>query len=178
MLASPTPRLAGFTLIELMVVIVIFSLALAVGMPLMNEWIQNAQIRTAAENIRSGLQDARTEAIRRNTSIRFRLASSGAGWTITAVSDDSTVRTMPSNEGTRNVTVATIPEGEKEVVFNGFGQPMTTLYGAALTPITRINVDSSTLSADDSRDLALVVDGGGIKMCDPNVDSEDPRACP
>lgn len=174
MLASPIKR-GGFTLIELMVTIAILGLTLAMAAPSITTWIQNAQIRTAAENILSGLQLARTEAIRRNANIRFTLAATGAGWTVKAESDDVVVQSMPSNEGTRNVTVTTT--GTNDVVFNGFGRTATTIVA---DPLTRIDLDSSSLDASDSHELAVVIqDGSEIKMCDPKVtDPKDPRSCP
>jgi type IV fimbrial biogenesis protein FimT len=39
----------------------------------MGEWLQNSQIRTAAEVMAQGLQAARADAVRRNTSVRFSL---------------------------------------------------------------------------------------------------------
>ncbi len=174
MLASPVKR-GGFTLIEVMVTIAILGLTLAMAAPTVTTWIQNAQIRTAAENILSGLQLARTEAIRRNANIRFTLAASGTGWTVKAESDGVVVQSMPSNEGTRNVTVTIT--GTNDVVFNGFGRTATTIVA---NPLTRIDLDSSSLAASDSHELAVVIkDGSEIKMCDPKVtDPKDPRSCP
>lgn len=167
----------GFTLIELMIAIAILGLTLAVAAPSVSTWTQNAQIRTAAENIRSGLQLARNEAIRRNANIRFTLAASGAGWAVTAESDGAVVQSMPSNEGTSNVTVATFPAGAGAVVFNGFGRSATTIMA---NPLTRIDLDNASLDAADSHELAVVIeDGSEIKMCDPKAtDSKDPRKCP
>jgi type IV fimbrial biogenesis protein FimT len=62
----------GFTLIELMIVIVIMGITLALGIPSYTTWIANTQIRTGAESLFNGLNLARTEAIRRNESVQFR----------------------------------------------------------------------------------------------------------
>lgn len=59
-------RNRGFSLIELMVVIAILGLLLAIGIPSFATWLRNVQIRNAAESLQSGLQFARTEALRRN----------------------------------------------------------------------------------------------------------------
>lgn len=66
----------GFTLVELMVTLVVLGVMLAFGLPTFSTWTQNAQIRTSALAIQSGLNLARSEAIRRNTQIRFQLTSS------------------------------------------------------------------------------------------------------
>jgi type IV fimbrial biogenesis protein FimT len=68
-------RQHGVTLIELAVVLAIVAILLSQAAPAFSAWIQNAQIRTAAESIQNGLQLARAEAIRRNRSVMFWLTS-------------------------------------------------------------------------------------------------------
>ncbi|MGB8337674.1 MAG: GspH/FimT family pseudopilin [Burkholderiales bacterium] len=62
----------GFTLIELMIVVVIMGIVLAMGIPNFRTWIENGRIRTGAESVFNGLNLARSEAIRRNESVQFR----------------------------------------------------------------------------------------------------------
>jgi len=57
-------RQQGVTLIELMVGIAILATLLAMGIPAFTGWIQDTQVRTAAESILNGLQTARAEAVR------------------------------------------------------------------------------------------------------------------
>ncbi|MFJ2987963.1 GspH/FimT family pseudopilin [Collimonas sp. NPDC087041] len=66
----------GFSLIELLVAMAIFAFLLALAIPAFSGWLQNMQIRNAAESIQNGLQQARTEALRRNTTVRFQLTTS------------------------------------------------------------------------------------------------------
>jgi type IV fimbrial biogenesis protein FimT len=47
------------------------------GVPSFQSWIQNTQIRTAAESVMNGLQIARAEAVRRNVNVRFNLTDAG-----------------------------------------------------------------------------------------------------
>ena len=65
----------GVSLIELMVGIAVFSVALMLGIPTFGEWIANAQIRSTGESLQNGLNFARAEAVRRNTIVRFQLTS-------------------------------------------------------------------------------------------------------
>jgi len=65
----------GFSLIELCVVLAIVAILYSQAAPAFSAWVQNAQIRTATESIQSGLQLARSEAIRRNRSVIFWLTS-------------------------------------------------------------------------------------------------------
>jgi len=69
-----TPQ-RGFTIIEVMISLVVLGVLLALGAPGFIEWLQNQQIRAAAEATLNGLQVARGEAVRRNTPVRFQLVS-------------------------------------------------------------------------------------------------------
>lgn len=74
MLRYPARRmLRGFTLVELVIVIVIIGVMLSLGLSSFLETIRNAQLRARAENILSGLQLAKMEALKRNTTVRFQL---------------------------------------------------------------------------------------------------------
>jgi type IV fimbrial biogenesis protein FimT len=76
MLTRPSKRAArGLTLIEIAVVLIILGLLLVAAMPSVGVWIRNTQIRNTASSMHAGLAQARNEAIRRNTPIRFSLVS-------------------------------------------------------------------------------------------------------
>ena len=64
---------AGFSLIELLVVLAIIAVLLGLGFPALTEWMVNNQIRNQAEYVRYGLQIARSEAINRNRFVRFQM---------------------------------------------------------------------------------------------------------
>ena len=65
----------GFTLIELMISLAVLGVLISLGAPGFVEWLQNQQIRAAAEATLNGLQVARGEAVRSNTPVRFQLVS-------------------------------------------------------------------------------------------------------
>jgi type IV fimbrial biogenesis protein FimT len=78
-------RQAGFTFIEMMMVIVIVAILAAVGAPSMVDMIRTSKVRTAASDFYAALLQARSEAIKRRTTIT--MAPVGAtwltGWTVT-----------------------------------------------------------------------------------------------
>jgi len=56
---------SGFTLLELMLVVVLAGLLLGLGIPAMGDFIRNARITGAANDVMVGLHMARSEAIKR-----------------------------------------------------------------------------------------------------------------
>jgi type IV fimbrial biogenesis protein FimT len=187
-------RQRGVTLIEMMIAIAILGILLALGMPSYRAWIQNSQIRTAAESILAGLQLARNQAVHRNAAVRFQFTDSvdaGCGLSTTVPNwvvsmDDPTgscnaapsdtvapriIQTRATAEGSRNVVIAATASA---ISFNGLGR---LVGGNTLT--VNIDVPDTILANADSRDLRVIVTGGGqIRMCDPAVgDLADPRHC-
>ena len=176
----------GFSLIELAVVLAIIALVIGFGLPSFSVWSQNTKIRAAAESIQSGLQAARTEAVRRNTRVEFRISGNAplqgaTGWSIWTVSPSPQVMVRPDNESANGIRVRTAPNGAERITFDGSGRtpvaPATNADGSAF--LTRINIDSAMLNPADSRELSIMLGlGGVIRMCDPNVATTgDPRQC-
>ena len=58
---------AGFSLIELLVVLGLLGLVVAVGMPQMQDWLERYRVRTAAHTLASNMQLQRMRAVSRNT---------------------------------------------------------------------------------------------------------------
>jgi type IV fimbrial biogenesis protein FimT len=68
-------RARGATLVELMIGLAVLALLVGIGVPAFRDMMKNYQIRTAAESLIGGLQTARNEAVRRNTTVRFQLVN-------------------------------------------------------------------------------------------------------
>ena len=177
---------AGATLIELAVALVIMAILLTFGMPSFSEWIQNAQIRTAAESIMNGIQLARNEAVKRNTGVEFVLGNPGAqggtGWTVREAASGTVIQQTTAGEGSRNAILTPTPGEGTTITFNSLGRlpiAMLNLDGSSI--ITRIDVDvpESVLAADKSNDMRITISSGGqIRLCDPHISlTGDPRSC-
>jgi prepilin-type N-terminal cleavage/methylation domain-containing protein len=69
----------GFTLIEVVVVMLIATILFAVINASFTEWLRNSRIRSQAESILSGLQMARAEAVKRNRFVRFQFVRRNEG---------------------------------------------------------------------------------------------------
>lgn len=60
---------SGFTLLELMLVVGIAGILLAIGVPAMTDYIRNARITGAANDVMVGMHFARSEAIKRRVPV-------------------------------------------------------------------------------------------------------------
>lgn len=170
-------RVTGVTLIELLIALVILAIMIFIGLPSFTAWIQNTQIRTAGEGIMSGMQLARSEAVRRNVSVELRMdAAPASGWTVTVPGTAEVIQTRAGGEGSSTAVVTVTPAGADKVTFGGFGRVVTNGDGSAT--ITEIKIDSNVIPAADSRELCVTVSSAGVvRMCDPQVAAGDPRAC-
>ena len=182
-------RQSGLSLIELMVVLAILAIVAFFGLPGFSEWAQNTQIRATTESLHSGLQLARSEAVRRNTGVEFRLSQSlgnqgATGWTVIQVNGTSAIQSKPDQESSARIVVTTQPADADMITFDGTGRGWAVNNGKnrdGTNFITQINIDSAALSSAKSRNLRIDISalGGQIRMCDPNVtESSDPRKCP
>lgn len=172
-------RVTGVTLIELLIALVILAIMIFIGLPSFTAWIQNTQIRTAGEGIMSGMQLARSEAVRRNVRVELQMdAAPGSGWTVTVPGTVplEVIQTRASGEGSSTAVVTVTPPGADKVTFGGFGRVVTNGDGSAT--ITQIKIDSNVIPAADSRELCVTVSSAGVvRLCDPQVAAGDPRAC-
>jgi len=190
----------GFTLVETMIAIVVMAIVVALGMPAYREWIQNTQIRTAAESALAGIQLARAEALKRNTNVSFQLMTSmtatcarsttGKNWIVSVkdatglcnVTNPATdppllIQAKPSGEGTKNVALSA---SQSAITFSGLGQVTPAPTGTITLDITNPSVGGNcVVSGGKMRCLQIRVDSSGqIRMCDPAVSAtNDPRKC-
>lgn len=176
---SPAKTQRGVTLIEMIIAIAIVAIAIVAGIPSFKAWIQNTQIRTAAESLQNGLQIARNEAVRRNMNVEFRLGTD-SGWSVVTVRTGETVQERSAGEGSVNVDLTPTPAAATIVTFDGLGR-VRSLNNDGSVPLTQLDLDvpGSILPAEDSRELRIqITSGGQVRMCDPNVlEAGDPRKC-
>jgi type IV fimbrial biogenesis protein FimT len=197
-------RMQGFNLIELMIGIAIMGVLITIGLPNLSTWLQNAQIRTAADGVLSGLNLARAEALRRNAPVRFQftttldagcaLSTTGRNWVVSLADPTAQCNVAPSEtaapqilqakssvEGTPNAVITAT--GGSSVTFNGLGR------ASGAGQITAVDITNTTGGACQTSDgtaggpmrcLRVQISAGGqTRLCDPAVTSAtDPRFCP
>src|SRR2546421_920569 len=83
----PGRRMGGFTVIEMMVVVAIIALLSMLAVPSMRDMIRTQRVKTASFDMFAGLVLARSEAIKRNTSVT--ITPNGGDWALGFVASDS-----------------------------------------------------------------------------------------
>ena len=195
----------GFTLVELLVGLTLLAVLLGLGVPAMGTYLQNSKLASAAASYYSGLQIARTEAIRRNVRTEFVLTDtpvstanlanvagadiSGRNWLVRAASGAAfvAVEAKAGAEGDGNAAAAAIQVTgsasapavfDGRIPFNGFGG---TADGAPYAiDVSNPAAGTCLQSGGKIRCRRITVSPGGqIAVCDPMVVSAgDSRACP
>jgi type IV fimbrial biogenesis protein FimT len=191
----------GFTLIEVIVTLAIFSILVALAVPAMNRWISNVKVRSTADVLQNGLRMAQAESLRRSRQVAFSLTNSSSPKdSLTAVANGIywSINTIPSmtdgtevnqfiESGTLTTTTSGVTiTGPAAICFNSMGRLVanaaTGIAGASCTlpggapPVQSYQI---TLPSAD-RPLRLnVALGGQVHMCDPakTLSSTDPDGC-
>ncbi len=178
-----TRSAAGMTLIELLIGFVIVGVLLALGVPSFSAWLQNLQVRNAAETILNGLQLARASAVQRNKSVTFTMNGPDSSWAVTidtpSAFEQATVQSRSASEGTPNAQVSVAAPGALPVAISFDGLGKTNLAQQATIQITNPTGGACGAGGGTMRCLNVTVAvGGQIKMCDPQVSAAgDSRKC-
>jgi type IV fimbrial biogenesis protein FimT len=195
----------GFTMIELMVVITILTLAIFVAVPQIGAWTRNTQVRNAAESLQLGLQRARAEAVRRNEPISLWLVTTGANppgvmtadcalsaasasWVVAAADPSSNCTDTPSTTVDPRIVeahgIADGSIGATATATNGVGAAANVVtfngFGRVANAAAAIaQVDFAHQTGSDHRRLRLTVSpSGSVRLCDRDITSNtDARRC-
>lgn len=203
MLKRPAPpRQRGYSLIEVVVALAVLVLVMFTAIPGFRAWIVNTKVRTVAELLQTGLNAARTEALRRNTQVSFWLVSAPASgvldgsctllstspyWVVSvntpqgqcdaAVSATQApfiAQKPPVVSGLDDATVAALAaDGSTQATSVTFNA-----YGQLVSNGAAIRSIDVSSSQNGARRLRLAIGAGGsVRLCDRDVASADPRSC-
>ena len=139
-------RNAGFTIVELMIVVLILAILTALAVPSMRDMIRNQRVKTASFDVFAGLILARSEAIKRNISIT--LTPSGGSWTQGWTATDANGQTVARQDPFDSTITVVGPGGT--VVFSGVGRA---------NAIASFTISSTTIPAANYRCVKLDMSG-------------------
>ena len=185
----------GFSLIELSITITIIAILIMLGMPSFAEYMSNARLSAVAQSFFSGLNIARSEAIRRNGRVEFAMTNTplgpgienslapdvtGKNWVVRsrpnalAAYDSPPIDSKTALEGGGTTPRVTINSTTPIVTFDGIGN--------ATSGVATISIDNPTAGmcapAGPVRCWNVLVGAGGhVHLCDRAAPQGDTRAC-
>jgi type IV fimbrial biogenesis protein FimT len=154
-------NMRGASLIEMMIVVAIIGILASLSTPMVSTYLQNAKLRSTADELKEALELSRSEAIKRNDTIKFTALSAG-GWVVEAYSND-TLTTLQSKANAAGAQ--TVVSTDNNVIrFDGSGRPdlaaiikLAPVSGACTT-VTCLNIELNRY--------------GKIKVCNPDTTNE------
>ena len=198
----------GFTLLELMIVMVIVAIGVALAVPSYQDTLQKRRLTNAAESIASVLAQAQGEAIKRNetVAVSIKRASSGSSWCVgamikTAATDHCDCESTSAGDSDYcdfNPTGAGAPQFINEVGFKDF-TVVTALASSTnndfnfnFDPVRGIKVTDAGVADGDTHEITLISSNGNyslrvdtsvtgrIRVCNPDSTKEVPgfQSCP
>jgi type IV fimbrial biogenesis protein FimT len=141
-------RASGFTITEMMIVVAILGILAAIAAPHMGTMVRTQRIKTAAFDVFSSMSYARSEAIKRNTTVSV-LPTGGnwaQGWRIV----DSNGNVLRQQSGWEALTA----NGPASVVFASTGR--------LTNPVSNISLTSSGVEANANRCVKLDLSGRAV----------------
>lgn len=187
----------GMSIVEILVTITVIGILMTVAAPAATVWIQNSQLRNAAESIYNGVQTARLEALKRNTTVAFELTDANTtAWRVCLYDNVNNacqvappaLHEKPASEGSPNARAGaeTTLSALTTALDPGVGLPNTITFDplgrlapTAPTNMVRIDVRNPVMQPAEERRLVVLISvGGQARMCDPRlVLATNPMGC-
>ena len=132
---------AGFTLMELMIVVGIIGIITAIATPMFLSYYQSAQVRVAAEEVATFLNQGRQLAITQNQSICVHITSTAMHYHQGSCADDTNWWKGPGTDALGNIAMpanTTLSPISANSIFNYLGGSTTgTAYTVTHTPSSK-----------------------------------------
>lgn len=185
----------GFSLIELSIAITIIAILIMLGMPSFSEYMANARLGAAAQSFYTGLNVARSEAIRRNSTVEFAMTNTPVAPGIeNALLPDVTGKNWVVRARPNASSPYDSPPIDSKTAFEGGGATPRVTVNATAAIVTFDGLGSATSGVDtiqiDNPPAGLcapagpvrcwdvrVTAGGQVQLCDRAAVLGDSRAC-
>jgi type IV fimbrial biogenesis protein FimT len=168
------PRQAGFTMVEMMMVVLIIAILSAFAVPAMKGMIRTQQVKSISFDIFASLTLARSEAIKRNVNVTMAPLGGGwaTGWTVTDA-NGNVLRDQQYTSGLANVALT----GPANVVYNSAGRLTA---GAVPAPfvLTFTNIEDPAEADRQERCVFLDLSGRPRSGLGKTTASPTPGPCP
>ena len=115
----------GFTLLEAMIVLVLFGLVAAIALPSLSGWREGSESKSAARDILYGLRNARSTAISKNTPIAVTIDMSGRALSYDGVNLNFSDRTKIAADADITSLAAS---GTRTIIFDPQGSADTVMF--------------------------------------------------
>ncbi len=192
-----SPHQRGFTMIEMAIAMAIFGILLAAALPSIGTWMDNTRIRGTTEAIQSGIQIARSEAIRRNQPVSFFLVSSdsdhamsanctlsstSSAWIVAISNPTGQCDQAPSDTtAPMIITARTSGDAGARVSLSAVDSTATAATSLTFNGFGRVMANADGSQSISQIDVTGLADGvtyrdlsvritpqGMVRMCDPN----------
>ncbi|HHQ69378.1 MAG TPA: prepilin-type N-terminal cleavage/methylation domain-containing protein [Halothiobacillaceae bacterium] len=122
-IAAWNARQSGFNLIELMVAIVVLGVILAVGIPSFGNLIENNRITATTNDVVTALNMARSEAVKRGTSVEFNKTGNdwSDGWQVRLKGSTDDAGLLRVWQGPKKQVDISLKSGDLPLIFDGRG---------------------------------------------------------
>lgn len=182
-------RNRGASFVEMIAVLAIMGVIIAIALPSFTTLMANQRIRTTAESLRSGIQLARMEALKRGRGTTFNMGALNSAWVVGCeipVADDDDgdglsdcpIQIQDSTGVVEGTAITITTDADGLVTFSPLGL-VRQLNQDGTAPFTQIDVTVPNVSSSGLKPLRILLPAGGLsRICDPSVTTAgDTRIC-
>ncbi len=157
LVSSKTNQSAGFTLIEVLVVVVIAAVLAAIAAPSWQGFLNRQRVSAVKSDLLQTLKNAQQDAIQRRISVPVRIDTAAAAPTVTVNNGAALVLSEASNPG--NVKLSAYRVGSGGTGFD------TVIFDYRGAPTFRKGADNTTISDVPPFVISVNIQGSTAKQC-------------
>lgn len=163
-------NIKGVSLIELMISLSILSIIAAIASPNFSTWLGTIAVKNTGETITSGINLARSEAVKLNQPVEFIIDENG-GWTVRNAETAAVIYQKSANDSAK-VSVFIFPVAQTIATFNGLGQLKAVNADTSL-PFEKIELSSTFNNPNIYGAEVRLSTGGSVRLCSLNENSNN-----